>query len=141
MFLITYGSLSGVAHGLKLVYHYHTSTQRPMNSKYTGVWTNLKDSDSPAFNYNTSYTLATWPSLADLNQKLDNPVGPEWFRSNVMIATDSDQPFQEDDWTGRVKLGEKVVLKFGKPCNRCLDITVNPEDGSKDPTKDEVKWQ
>lgn len=88
-----------------------------MNEKYGEAWS-IADHDPPAFNYTTSYSIATWTSLHALNEKLDNKVGLEWFRSNIIIATDSDEPFQEDQWTGRIKIGDKAIIKFAKPCNR-----------------------
>ncbi len=33
----------------------------------------------------------------------DKQVTPDWFRSNILIKTDSDEPFQEDEWKGKMK--------------------------------------
>lgn len=61
-------------------------------------------------------------SLADLNGRLDTPVGIERFRPNIFIS--GSDPFDEDDWVD-VRVGD-CVLKIVKPCPRCTVTTVDP---------------
>ena len=51
----------------------------------------------------TPYSLLTWSSLEDLNQRLDTPVSEINFRPNLVIGTDEKIPYVEDQWRKRVR--------------------------------------
>lgn len=71
--------------------------------------------------------LATEDSLADLNRRLDSPVGIERFRPNVVVS--GVPAWDEDEWD-EISLG---VLRFRCPklCDRCVVTTIDPESGEK----------
>ena len=63
-------------------------------------------------------------SLADLNRRLETPVGVERFRPNLVIA--GSEPYAEDTWR-RVRIGP-VSFAVDEPCDRCMVVNVS-EDG------------
>lgn len=57
----------------------------------------------PALNNTTSVSLLTTSSMAALNARLETPVTVEWLRHNFVVRTLTDEPYQEDGWTGLVR--------------------------------------
>ncbi len=57
-----------------------------------------KATDIPTLNNIAPYTLVTWPSMKDLKQHLGDVVHPMRFRCNIHVNTDSETPYQEDNW-------------------------------------------
>lgn len=125
--------LSGKPTGYRLVYHYSDdSPLRPVRPKYRALYPEtFLDTDIPTLNYTSPYTIVTWPSIHDVNRRLDFEVGPTRFRPNVVISTDSPEPFQEDGWKKRIRLGDDVILRYNKPCHRCPVTLVDPHTGEK----------
>ena len=74
-------------------------------------------------------------SLRDLNQRLQQPVGMNRFRPNLVISTK--EPFIEDSWQ-RIRLGE-TEFDLVKRCSRCVFTTVNPDSGEKHPTLEPLR--
>jgi uncharacterized protein len=72
-------------------------------------------------------------SLTDLNNRLQNPIGWERFRPNLVIKTNS--PYEEDTWR-TIQLGN-AQLKVAKPCSRCVMTTIdqNTAIASKEPLR------
>lgn len=73
-------------------------------------------------------------SLADLNARLESPVGMNRFRPNIVFTGDT--PFAEDQYSD-FSIGS-VPFKAVKTCARCVLTTVDPEVGkklSKEPLK------
>lgn len=66
-------------------------------------------------------------SMADLNNRLEYPVGVERFRPNVYV--EGPAAFDEDSWA-RVRIGGSI-LRVVKPCPRCAVTTVDPATGSR----------
>ena len=66
-------------------------------------------------------------SLADLNSRMDTPVGMDRFRPNLVFT--GDEAYAEDGY-GAFSIGE---LKFRgvKTCARCVLTTVDPETAKK----------
>ena len=62
-------------------------------------------------------------SLADLNSRLEAPVGMDRFRTNLVFRGGS--PFVEDSWK-QIRIGE-VNFRVVKPCARCVMTTVDPK--------------
>ena len=88
--------------GLKLAFHYSESPARPVRPKYRNKYA-FKDDDIPKIAFATSYSLFTWESLKDLNQKLDEPVSELNFRANLVIQPDQKTPYVEDHWRKRLR--------------------------------------
>lgn len=57
-----------------------------------------------------------------LNAKLEQPIGIERFRPNIVIAGTA--PHAEDDWQG-FRVGD-IEIALVKPCARCVVTTVDP---------------
>jgi len=76
--------------------------------------------------------LISQASLDDLNQRLlankQKTVSMAQFRPNIVV--DNCLPFAEDGWQ-YIRIGD-IEFKVSKPCERCIFITVNPDDGIKD---------
>lgn len=70
--------------------------------------------------------LATETSLADLNNRLAEPVTILRFRPNLVIAGTL-EPFEEDTWK-EIRIGE-VRFDVVKPCARCAVVNVDPATG------------
>jgi len=64
-------------------------------------------------------------SLADLNRRLEVPVGIERFRPNLVIGGSA--PFAEDTWQ-RVRIGP-VPFAVDEACERCMVVNIS-EDGT-----------
>ena len=94
--------LLGKPFGYKLAYHYSDSPQRPARPKHVHKFGFL-ERDIPRFGFATPYTLMTWNSLQDLNEKLESPICNQRFRSNIIIQSDEKKPFPEDEWTKRLR--------------------------------------
>jgi uncharacterized protein YcbX/ferredoxin len=73
--------------------------------------------------------LTSMASLADLNCRLEQPIGMNRFRPNLVI--DGDVPFGEDSWQ-RIRIGT-IEFDVVKPCSRCVFTTVDPDTGRVDP--------
>ena len=76
--------------------------QRPPRPKYLGHFGFL-ERDIPRLAFSTPYTLMTWNSLKDLNEKLDKPMPVERFRPNLVIEPDEKTPFIEDQWNKKLR--------------------------------------
>lgn len=73
------------------------------------------------------YLLIGQGSLDDLNQKLDEAVGMERFRPNLVIS--GAEPFEEDTWE-KIRIGD-AEFKISKPCARCVMTTIDQETAEK----------
>ena len=69
--------------------------------------------------------LTSQESLDDLNARLQEPIGMDRFRPNIVVS--GCQPFEEDSWRN-LEINE-VGLRFAKHCGRCSVPTVNPATG------------
>ena len=73
------------------------------------------------------YLLTNTASLADLNDRLDEPIPMDRFRANLVV--DAGEPFIEDHWKV-LQIGE-VLFDVVKPCARCTITTIDQESGLK----------
>jgi uncharacterized protein YcbX len=71
------------------------------------------------------FLLISDASLADLNARLESPVGMARFRPNIVIS--GSEPYAEDGYA-RVRIGE-VSFRGPKRCDRCVLTTVDPDTG------------
>jgi len=67
-------------------------------------------------------------SLAELNRRLEQPVGIERFRPNLLVT--ADRAHAEDGW--RSVTIDQARLDVAWPCSRCGLITVDPAAGQRD---------
>lgn len=78
--------------------------------------------------------IVTDASLKALSDSLGNEVDDRRFRPNLQIELTNYEPFVEQEWIGRtLQIGEGVKVEITGPCERCMIITVDPENGSKQP--------
>ncbi len=78
--------------------------------------------------------IVTDASLQSLSQSWGEDVDDRRFRPNLEINLYEKTPFVEKEWVGKfLRIGEEVILEVVKPCERCMIITVDPEDGTKQP--------
>ncbi|GGK32236.1 molybdenum cofactor sulfurase [Caldalkalibacillus thermarum] len=79
--------------------------------------------------------LVTDASLTRLSELWGREVDVRRFRPNFLIQLIDFVPFIEDTWIGRrLKIGEQVELEVQRHCERCMIITINPADGTRDPS-------
>jgi MOSC domain-containing protein len=65
-----------------------------------------------------SMLLASEPSLAKLNEELDQPVPMNRFRPNIVVDGDDLAPYDEDYWI-RLEIGSLTAFVV-KACDRCV---------------------
>jgi len=104
----------------RLVYMPEES-ERPINPKHGSP------GDIVSFADGYPILLTGKASLADLNEKLDQPVNMDRFRPNIVIS--GEKPFGEDHW----EYVQINALSFRglKPCARCIMTTVDQDKGVK----------
>ena len=76
-------------------------------------------------------TTATLEKLQELYP--DGDFNPRRFRPNLLVQTDDEVGFVENDWVGKtVQIGEEVQLQIMRPCPRCVMTTLPQRDLPKD---------
>lgn len=95
--------------------------KRKVNPKYAVA------DEAVSFADGMPYLLIGEGSLKELNQRLDEPVGMDRFRPNLVVSGTA--PFEEDNWS-EIAIGE-AVFKITKPCARCVMTTVNQDTAEK----------
>ncbi|XP_037076342.1 mitochondrial amidoxime-reducing component 1-like [Pollicipes pollicipes] len=88
----------------------------------------VRTCDGSAFADLAGYMLMNEASVAELNGRLERPVGVDAFRANVVIA--GADAFAEDRWR-YLAIGD-AMFENVKPCTRCLFVTIDPETAVKD---------
>lgn len=73
------------------------------------------------------YLLIGQSSLDDLNHKLEEEVGMERFRPNLVVS--GAEAFEEDEWE-KIKIGD-AEFKISKPCARCVMTTIDQQTAQK----------
>ncbi len=98
-----------------------------------------KNSENVSFADGMPYLIIGESSLEDLNNRLDDSVGMDRFRPNIVFA--GGQPFEEDRWSN-LEIGD-ALLKGVKPCARCVMTTVNQDtgQGGKEPLRTLSKYR
>lgn len=97
--------------------------ERPVNPRYADA------DDRTSLTDGYPLHLVGSGSLDDLNARLEEPVGVERFRPNLLIV--GPPAFDEDDW-GEIRVGG-CELRVVKPCSRCTVTTVDPATGERGP--------
>jgi MOSC domain-containing protein len=73
------------------------------------------------------FLLISEESLADLNQRLAEPLPMNRFRPNLVVA--GGEPYEEDRWV-RIEIGG-IGLRVVKPCGRCVVTTTDQTTGER----------
>jgi uncharacterized protein len=92
---------------------------RPIKSQYQINHEQVSFADAFPF------LLISEASLADLNQRLDEPVPMNRFRPNLVVS--GCDAFDEDNWQ-LIKIGS-ITFRVVKPCDRCIITTVDQTQG------------
>lgn len=98
-------------------------TKRKVNFFYA-----VHADDQVSFADGYPFLLISENSLADLNDKLENPVPMNRFRPNFVV--EDSEAFAEDNWK-KIKIG-KTIFHVVKPCARCVMTTIDQSTGDKD---------
>ena len=91
------------------------ATRREVNPDYG------RPGDVVSFADGYPFLLIGEASLADLNARLDVPVGMDRFRPNFVVS--GSPAYAEDGWA-RVRIGG-VLFRGAKPCDRCGLTTID----------------
>ncbi len=67
-------------------------------------------------------------NLEPLNQRLEQPVGIERFRPNIVIS--GGPPHGEDDWSS-IRIGD-IDIDLPKPCSRCVIPSIDQQTAEQD---------
>jgi len=102
----------GAAHELVYMPEQHCRQVNPARAK---------PGDIVSFADAYPFLLISEASLADLNSRLEMPLGMERFRPNIVIA--ESEPFAEDGYA-RVQIGE-ISFRGPKRCERCVITTID----------------
>jgi uncharacterized protein YcbX len=104
-------------------------TKRKVNYLYK-----IAADDHVSFADGYPFMLLGKNSLANLNEKLDEPLPMNRFRPNFVIA--DSEAFAEDGWK-RIRIGD-AIFNVVKPSERCVIPTIDQQTGIKtgvEPTK------
>lgn len=106
--------------GARLVYM-GAEDRRPVDPRFA------KPGEEVSFADGFPYLITTTASLADLSQRVGEPLDERRFRPNIVV--EANEPFAEDHWPA-LTIGQHH-FRLPKPCARCSMITVAPETGEK----------
>lgn len=99
----------------------------------------MKDSDFGVYSDIASYMLLSENSIEELKERLPpeeaNEVTVRQFRPNIVVSGSELSAYVEDEWQW-VKIGQDVIMRGFKPCTRCLMVTLDPDKGVANPTKE-----
>ena len=74
--------------------------------------------------------VMTSSSMAELRRKMGVDKFPiTQLRPNLVVRTDSGEPFQEDEWLGVMRFGGEVTVSWAKFCDRCSSTLIDPATG------------
>jgi uncharacterized protein YcbX len=91
--------------------------------------------DEVSFADGAPVLLISEASLAELNRRLEQPIGIDRFRPNLVVTADA--PHAEDEWDSIV-IG-KARLDVAWPCSRCALTTLDPATGQRDPAGEPMR--
>ncbi|XP_076053790.1 mitochondrial amidoxime-reducing component 1-like isoform X2 [Oratosquilla oratoria] len=103
---------------------------RPARKPNYFDFTQFKENDKLVYADTTPYNVASETSLEDLNRRLTakNQSVHDTFRANFWVK--GSVPYDEDDWAF-IRIGDEVILRTMKPCERCILTTVDPLTGER----------
>ena len=84
----------------QLVYHYKKSspireTRIGYYKAYPETW---KKTDFATCSFSTAATIITWPSIEDINEKMNKEYNHLRYRCNIVVNPVDNTPYQEDNW-------------------------------------------
>ena len=84
----------------RLVYHYKKSapiraTRKGYSKAYPETW---KKTDFATCSFSTAATIITWPSIEDINEKMNKEYNHLRYRCNIVVNPVDNTPYQEDNW-------------------------------------------
>ncbi len=83
-----------------------------------------RETDQLSFADGYPFLIISEESLADLNNRLEQPLPMNRFRPNIVVRG-ADQAFAEDTWK-EIRIGD-VIFDVVKGCGRCSITTTNQE--------------
>lgn len=99
--------------------HFDGLSQREALKKGQGIGVQTRLTDT------SPYLLISEESLQDLNSRLNDRIGTDRFRANIVVSGPA--AYGEDQWL--TLKGQSAVLESSKACSRCVVITVDQETG------------
>lgn len=75
------------------------------------------------------FSLASARALAERAGSID----PRQFRANIYMEPVSAQPFDEESWTGLLRIGAQVMTGVTQRDPRCMMINLDPETAQQNP--------
>lgn len=106
----------------------HEASVRPADPRYA-----ITEQDKVSFADGYPILIISKASMELLNSKLDDPLGVNRFRANIIVS--GIEAHEEDSW--REIRTAKQTLYGVKPCARCVMTTIDPKTGTvgKEPLK------
>jgi uncharacterized protein len=104
-----------------ILVHMADSVIRPADSAFAPPTTRVSFADGFPF------LLISEESLADLNQRLAQPLPMNRFRPNLVVA--GAQAYAEDEWRS-IEIGA-IPMRVVKPCGRCVVTTTDQATGER----------
>lgn len=111
------GWLSSYLHRPVRLVHLPDASRRPVDPRYANA------TDQVSFADGFPLLLIGAASLAELNNRLTQPVSMRRFRPNLVI--EGSAAFAEDGWR-RLRIGD-VTFRVAKPCSRCSIPGLDPD--------------
>lgn len=100
----------------------HDESIRQADQRYA-----IKETDKVSFADGYPYLMISEESLAQLNEKLDEPIDMRRFRPSIVFK--GGKPHEEDEI--RKVFCNGIEMYGVKPCARCVMTTVNPDTSEK----------
>ena len=79
-------------------------------------------------------SLITTQTIAELGKSVDMTLDVRRFRPNILLESDDQAPFCEDDWVGQTLRIGSLRMRIDKRDGRCVVITTDPDTGERSPT-------
>jgi len=78
-------------------------------------------------------SMITTQTISNLAKEVGEHLVVERFRPNILVDANTDAPFPEDDWVGKVlRIGE-LRVRIDKRDGRCAIITIDPVSTNRSP--------
>jgi uncharacterized protein len=78
-------------------------------------------------------SLITTQTIARLGEMVGALLDVQRFRPNILVEAAAPEPFQEDDWVGRVLRIGGMDMRVDKRDGRCAVITIDPTTTQRNP--------
>jgi uncharacterized protein YcbX len=78
-------------------------------------------------------SLVTTQTLDRIGEMVGTRLAPERFRPNILVETEDEAPFAEDEWVGHVLSLGALRVRIDKRDGRCAVITIDPVTAQRDP--------